>query len=393
MSDDRPGRRPPDPPRLKAAIDGVPSNQSIFQFLHRLFDSGFPQRISLWRAKGRKADRFDIQLLDRPFKANAALPTREALIEMSNELVQVAQDDCDVRNEPTKYAIFAHDLARGDKPYSQQIFALKPSGVFGFSDGRDNPENEEDNVLSTKLLLQLLSGEQRDKRWIFEQFGERMERMDDRVEKLMSILTEMTGKLMGSQIEYIVKTQEALDRKAERDEKIATSQFKREALEKGVLILGQLVPVIGSAISEHTKQLKAKREGGEEAKQIAAPASNIQTVTETPAVSDIQTVTETPAASEVEPNEIMKFLQSIDDEQSAAAFGEFDESRNQVTPGLFTVEQSKMFVALAKQDVPDDALVDQLRASITEEQGAKALEIFGLMKLAPLQMWMNSRKK
>lgn len=348
---ENPRRRGP-ASRAAATINPEPKNEPIFKFLVDLFEKGFPEKIVLVGAFGSGGRRLGPPLKDIPFKVNAEKPNHEQLVTMSNFLLQLAQEDCEVFNKPMKYAVLAYDLARSSEPYERKFMALRPIGNSQLlAEARGEIDDEEGGVLSTKLLLGLLDSERRDKRYMTELVTNVLsgvvERQDQRIERMETIVEGTWQR----QAELMKATQEMLNSAAEQKAKADHLLWKEKKwdflLEKGVGIVELFAP------------------------QLVAKLVTTTTTTSNPA---------------------LVFMQSVTADQGSVAFGDvIDQETDTCSGGIFTPSQFQALMKIVRSTTPDDATINAFAASITNEQVAKAQQVFSLAQLMPLMSWMQQR--
>lgn len=351
------------PPAPKLPITPAPKSLPLFAFLGDLFErpEQAPDRVALVVCHGAGGMRIGHCVSEWPITPRTA-PGKEQTIELCNLILQLAQQDCDALDKPTRYAVLAYDLARSDRPIGRHLLRLRPSGMATALDDERGigVEDEENNVLSTKLLLGLLSSSERDRRWMMEQtqnlIAGVIERQDERIDRMEQIVDKGWEK----QVAMMSATEKMLSEAAQRQYQADHQRWKHEKMDllfdKGTAMLSWLAP-----------QLAARALGGAAAVPGAAPAAT------------------------GEPNPVRKFMTSIGQEEGAIAFGEPDESGN-ATGGIFTVEQFQALVAIANAAEPDDEAIAQLAASITPAQQAQAVQLIGMGRLAPLIAWFAERQ-
>lgn len=247
------GRRQRETPRDAAQVPHEPKVEPLFQFLVDLFETGFPEKVILYAVYGPTGKRLGPQLKDHGFKANDAKPKTEALVVLTNTLVKLAQEDCDVLNVPTKYGVLAFDIARGPKAYARKLMALRPSGtsqVLAEARGEDFDDDDggEGGMISTKLMLELLASERRDKRWLheshahmvsgmFEMLSQRVESQDERLESMVEGIYDRS-------VKYITATEAALSLAQERTIKADRAKMMNDVIKEGVGMLKNLAPAV-----------------------------------------------------------------------------------------------------------------------------------------------------
>lgn len=283
-------------------------------------------------------------------------PTREKLVELANQILTLAETDCDALRKPTTYSLAAFDLARGDRAIGRVLLRIAPSGTRTilederYGDGDD----EESGALSTKLLLTLLNDERRDKRWLLEQtlvvVSGAAERDAQRIERMEAIVDGAFAK----QVALLEATEKMLSGAADRKAKAEWETWRREKFGAVVdKVLGIAEVMLPHAI----------------AKLPAASATGIPI------------------------DALRDFIKAATEEQMVKAFGDWDDSGCR-RPGVLTPEQSLLIMAVANGNAPVDEL-NKLRPpsgsmKLSTEQLFALAGIFSREQLQPLQALLVS---
>lgn len=351
IEDDNKKKAPP-----KLTVAPTPKDLRLFSFLEDLLGvpAEAPDRLALVVCHGAGGMRLGHTVKEWPMGTlRAPGLNRERTIEICNLALQLAQQDCDALDKPTRYAMLAYDLARSDRPIGRHMLKLKPSGMgTALDDERGvGVEDDENNVVTTKLLLGLLESERKDKRWMTELMANTisgaMERDEARIERLEQIANDGWKR----QIEMMQATQTMLDNSAERKAKADWMAWKKEkfslVIEKGFAAAQVLLPALAS------KALGDQAGGGT-------------------------------------PNPVADLLKSMSEDQSVAAFGLYDRTSDTVAGGVFTPAQFHLLCKVASS--PDDATIEELRASLSNEQIAAAQQVFSISQLLPVVQWLQQRQ-
>jgi hypothetical protein len=354
--------------------DPTPKSPRIFSFLEDLWEDGQPDKLTLHACYGEAGMRLGPQLKEFVFKPNADRPTQPELVALTNLIMQYAQEDCDVLDKKTRYAILAYDLLRSDRSYARKTVKVFPSGMSEISDEErimGDGDDEGGGSLSTKLVLDLLAESRRHERWMFESTMTTLSGVLERDARTIAMHQKRDTESFERQVKYITATEAALSQVHARKLEEDWQEFKREAALKALSMLGLAVPHVAKAIEQH-RASKAQA-------QVAAPGGDVVDVTpeEQPAEAVV-----------VEPNPVRDFLESITPEQGEVAFGKYNEDGTPQAPGVFTLDQVQLFAVIAGADKPDEATMKQLFDSITPEQMNKAQEIFELTQLVHLMPLM-----
>lgn len=357
-------------------------NESVFAFLAMLWEDGAPEKLELRACYGEAGMRIGpVVGSEIAFKPNAEPPHHEELIEMTNRLLKMAQEDCDILDRKTNYAVIAYDMTRSDQPIGRKLFKVFPSGtsqeLYQMRGGDDSLEGGEGGA-GTKLLMKMLDDERRHNRWLMETTLGTVSNILERDGKRMQSLETAIDKSFDQRLKYIAATEAALSQVHERKLREEWQQFQKDAIMQGLQMLGGAVPHIAKAIEKH--QEKKKLVNGEQQPAIARGEVDV-----TP-VEPKEAATEPPPATN---NPVRTFIESLDNDQATKAFGKYNDKGEKVSEGVFNVEQIELFSEVAGVDDIDkyEDLVKKLFATITPEQKTKAQEIFNftqLLTLAPL---------
>lgn len=189
--------------------------------------------------------------------------TREKLVELCNRIVAAAQADCDALRRATVYTVLAYHPAVGADAYARHLLRLSPKS--GLAVDATTVVNE-DNVLSTKLLLGLLGEERRDKRWMMELAANLMsgvaerdaarigslegivEGTWDRQVKVIEVLENIRVKERSVEIEALNAAEDREDRRARRTKETIWTDAMRASLMEGIKVLGALFPGFGQLL-------------------------------------------------------------------------------------------------------------------------------------------------
>lgn len=313
--------------RSTAPIAPEPKNESLFRFLIDLFETGFPEKLVLCACYGPAGKRLGPQVREIVFKPNEK-PKNEELVTISNLLLALAQEDCDVIGKPTRYVVLAYDLMRSDVYYSRKMIGAYPSGGQMTAEDRDGEgDDEEGGVMSTKLVMQLLDSERKDKRWLMEHHANVVTGVVEHLSSRLTALEKQQNDMFDRSLKYMAATEEMLDRSQERKVKAERAQMVNEAVRDGLGMLKSLVPGINAYLSK--------------GKTI--------------------------------PDDLKAFIQSLADDVKTALFGKWDNGAL-VEKGILDVEQINLLIGVAERQV-EPARLAEFAASLRPEQMAQASSV------------------
>lgn len=362
MIDDREVRRGKTP-RDRSMIPPNPADEETAKWFDSIFAEGFPQKLSLVHlAAGSTGD----AVFEKEFRPGEAKPTREKIVEMSNEFLEIAQKDCDDLERDQKYAILAFDRAKGVKPYARKLLNLKAiSARQGISALANDYADGEQRKSDRELLLEIM----RNARWEKEHNLKMTTMLFDRYENRMSQLEKHIDGTLEKQVKFLEATESLLSQAQERQLKAKREEFIQQQIAEGIEMLKLIAPHLINAWS--------KKNSGTAAIETTTEQQNEQ-----------MTVTQR------EPNPASDFVKGMTTEQREQTFGEWSQEGRLLKPGIFSEKQTGLFATIAGSGKnPDPALVNEFIESLTEEQVDKVQKIFGLTKLFPLVSWAQSFKK
>src|SRR3990167_4458504 len=101
------------PPKDRVQVNPEPVRPELFSFIERLFDGSDqkPERIELKQAFGASASKYGQQIDLWEFKPNVVKPEREAIVALSNKIVDLAQQNCNAIGKRHRYAVLAKHYA------------------------------------------------------------------------------------------------------------------------------------------------------------------------------------------------------------------------------------------------------------------------------------------
>lgn len=241
-------------PKASAPVPVAPKIEGLLIFLVDLFEDGFPNKVALHAVFGPTGKRRGPLIKDFSFKASEK-PNHEDLIELSNLMVQLAQEECEVFGKSTNFGVFAYDLLRNSEHYQRKLFNLKPQGTSqALAEERgETVYEDEDNggSMSTKLLLSILEGERRDKRWMMEMLANVVTGSQQRDAERIAALEEQADGIYDRSTKYISATEQMLNQAEDRRARSERAAMWNEMMREGVDMLRKtLVPAVAVYLSK-----------------------------------------------------------------------------------------------------------------------------------------------
>lgn len=361
------GKKKPLSDREKAQVEPVPKRDDFFLWLERLFyeapeNAAYPEKIDVRVVEGKAGERLRSRVKQYIFGPNDKKPTKDKIVNLSNEILHIVQRDCDVNRRELRYGVHAWHFNRGEEPYDRFLIRCKPSNTYSADgegiDPRDDPETQEERFSSQVLkhqeqMVGLLGAGYEG---MIDRSDRQIERSYERIEKL-----ETRNERLFDMLEKALSLEE--DRAARREWRMLGMKAAEKGLDMGLALapplLNQLVgkDIIPTDQTAETFTLKRfftlKEQGG-----------------------------------------------LLTQEQSNAAFGVYDDTpeHNLVKPGVLTLAQAKLLYDVAHGKEPPDAL-DRLLpggdAAISQEQVTGLLTKcgFAMEQIAPLQLIFEARMR
>lgn len=343
--------------RAEADIDREPINKVIFKFLVRLFEQGFPQKLTLHVVFGPGGKRVGPPIEEFPIKTDKK-PNHDDLIALANEILQEAQDDCDGLDKETSYGVFPHDTLRSDRPYSRRTFKCYPTGTsqkVAEARGDIVYEDEEGGGPSTKLLMSILGDERRDKRWMMEMLANIMSGSAERDAARIEQLEEQNTSNWDRSVKYISATETMLSQAEDRKARAARQEMYNDLLREGFdMLRTTVVPAIAAYASKGkvgiSQGVKAFIDGLSEEAEEALFGKWEKGECVVAGVLDAQQVQHAIGIAEgrIDPKTVTAFVDGIRPDQQMAVQGLVERGVIK-----FTQVQALMALAKAARDISD----------------------------------------
>jgi hypothetical protein len=357
--------RPERPSRDKVQVTPEASRPDLFQFLEKLFDGADqkPERIELRQAYGDGARKYGTVVIQKEYKANSAKPPREQIVSLSNELLDLAQRNCNELRKPYRYAILAKHYAKSDDYYGCFLLSMRPKqpamegddvSSHGLDDEEATPDAKRRDEFIAHSLAHIKQSDEND-RWRQDQHATSTGDIIEKYQNLVQMLMSQNLEMQREHRELFKTADEALSKKSERDLAAKMQDFKMGIMSDGFKFIQQMAPVV-------VNQLKGK----------------------TPGVGE----------SSAESIAVTSFLQGLTEKQAGALFGD-DASGTWTENGIFTHAQAKIFSAVAQCQVAPselDKLLDGEHA-VTETQIMKAQTIVASQQFMPLVALVLGRRQ
>jgi len=351
----------------KTHVVPQPSDPRLFEFIEELFKQDqVPEQLELRQAGGRGGRTYAEHVCPaETFKPNAAKPGREKLVALANKFLDLAQHDCDELGTQQGYAVLAKHHARGADYYARFYFKKFPKKPAGDEFIDENEENADQRHRDAMLRFMLDHAKQNDENDRLRQdqhasaTGDILAQQRQIIEMLLESLRDTRAaelEAMKERRALFQQLDEALSKKQERELQNQREAFKLGLLQEGFQFLKGIVPVAVNQISG-----KSVIPTNESAESIA----------------------------------IKQFMQSLDETQSKALFGEIVDGTINPNGGIFTAKQIEIFVNVANAQVPSSALDALFEGEhmINADQISQAQKVLRESQFTPLLALFMSRKK
>lgn len=351
----------------KTHVVPQPSDPRLFEFIEELFKQDqVPEQIELRQAGGRGGRTYAEHVCPaETFKPNAAKPGREKLVSLANKFLDLAQHDCDELGSQQGYAVLAKHHARGADYYARFYFKKFPKKPLGDEFIDENEENADQRHRDAMLRFMLDHAKQNDENDRLRQdqhasaTGDILAQQRQIIEMLMEDRREdrrTNIEMMKELRQLAAQLDEAQSKKQERELANQREAFKLGLWQEGFQFLKGIIPV---------------------------------------AVNQITGKSTIPTSESAESIAIKEFMNSLDEAQAKALFGEIVDGTINPNGGIFTAKQIEIFVAVANAQAPSSAL-DALFAGehmVNADQINQAQKVLRESQFTPLIALFMSRKK
>ncbi len=294
----------------------------------------YPEKIKVCAVFGVAGRDHGPQLILREWKPmQQALPTRESLVIFCNEILAKCAHDSTVLGKRQRYGVFAYSNLKGPEAYERHLISCVP-GPQEYSERNPAPDEDEASTAKDRHLEMSLAHTRYMFETTMEAIGAVMSRQDATIESQQRVIVESYR----SHGETIKLQEELLDRRAERDLKVAKAALQQRLLEQGVGMLQMLAPPVIAYLTKGKAGV---------------------------------------------PEALKQFLESLSEEQSAKLLGGFDANGAPLGTGLLSVDQVNLLGAMARGEVPVSRVSDFM-ASLTPTQLMGAQQILNPAQLAGL---------
>jgi hypothetical protein len=341
-----------------------PADPRLFAFIVKhCSPSSMPQVIELRQAWGPGGRNYGGVLTSHEFAHGVTPPSHSVMIELVNEFLDFAQNNCNELGKPTGYGVLLKNHLKSDQHYAVFYMKMRPTSRPVYDGEGDNGEIDGDVMSDAQrrdrlLAFSLKHMEEADlnERWRQEQHAKAT---GDIIGKYQEFVGTVTSTLLGvlkENRELVKQNDELASHKLERELAAKQAEFRMGMMHQGFNFLKQMVPV---AVNQITGK---------------------------------QTI---PTEQSSESIAVGSFLESLSKQQAEQLFGDMDAEGHPIGNGIFTPMQTQIFAGVAQCSVPP-AELEQLMSgptAVTESQIAKAQSVLSQQQMMPLFALIMSIKQ
>jgi len=372
------------PPRTGSV---APEDDELTLWLNQLWAEGeLPERLEVWQMFGRnKAVRGEM-IHHKDFTFGKKLDIEE-VNRLANNIMAACQHDCDSQRREAWYQLAIIDPNRRSSPLTRRIGPLMPRRQYALGKQSElaaiDDEDDEDSSPATLQLKYIREG--------MEQVRWDKQRNDSVLGQVLMLLvnqlTETRGhndRLMQMQTTSFMQLQDSLDRAEDRKTARERENFRQTLMRDGLRTARNLLPALFGNRGDDSDSGNGKPPLATETEGSSTPA------TKKPRFGNSQ-----------ERTLVDNFLSDVEEneELNVKLFGDYEVRDGKlvcVKPGIFTVKQYGLFIAIREGHAsPDDvdlllpgspdpraitqAQIEQaMSAGVTDGIGSAIMELIGL---------------
>ena len=371
-------------PKEKIQVEPSPRNPQLLSWLEGLFfgSGDYPQKLEvrlMWGSRHERGGPVIKQIVfppnmispsdrvDTEDKAESGpggkserrkhKPNREELVEVSHDILNRIQLECDAAGKAGVYFILATHLAVSDQPYERFPIRAAPKGPR--LERSEDDEDEEEGVNGTKSMNKaFLLGMEQNKQ-MFQLLGSMVEGMVDRSDRALVRAEEALEATRTQLLRQQDVVSRAMDIQSEREMKSDMHKFKIKVMDRGLNMFEGFAP-----------QFLPGLLGGKGANGIVESSESMILKTFLRPIEEGGQLTEG---------------------QVDQVFGMFDDSPEMklVKPGALTEEQGRIIHGVAHLKMPADELeklVPGGACALTQDQLVSLRGVFSdsLDQIAPI---------
>jgi hypothetical protein len=295
------------------------------------------------------------------YPAGANKPTREQLVQMSNEILYLTQRDCDVHRKSVVYHVAAIHFSVSPEPYERWLLRCTPGATYRNGANGENEDEDDNDSIEKRIAAQSM----RHNETMFNLYGASMEGILDRQDRIVERLLDRNDRLETKNEKLMDMLERALDMKVEREVKLEREKLKTRAIEKGLDFALAMAPPLVNQLA---------------GKQVIPTNDTAETIA------------------------LKNFFKPVEEgglltkEQAQAAFGQWDDTpeHNLVVPGVLNRDQVMILVSVANGSTSPDELNKLIppdgACALTMDQIVSLQQIFSMEQIAPIMLIFEARR-
>lgn len=256
-------------------------DNDLLKWLHPLWArKEAPEKLEVFMVTGQKKDVRGPMIYHDDFKANDDKNPEECAL-LVNKIVAAAQHDCNVTQTKSWYEVAVIDRNRMAAPLSFRIgpffpktqYLTKPGG------GRDADDEDEDLPPARSLSLAYIKESYSQIRWEKEQIYQILGQTLMMQQQMLAEGRNENHQLRQSNISLFMTTQDALDRKEDRDDRREDRQVQRardKLFADGLREAGRIAGVYAPGLMRALLPKSVIQQGDATAAQQSAPVQQQQ---------------------------------------------------------------------------------------------------------------------
>ena len=350
----------------------TPDDEDLALWLNQLWArKEFPQRVELFQAFGRNKNDLGECIHHVDFKENVKLDV-EQVARLTNELIAVAQNDCDVVQRKSWYMVRVVDTSRKAQPLVRRLGPLDPKRSYKLAKVGESDEEDEDDVVDPRTLAFRYNKENTEQNRLVMRRNDSV--LGDAITLLYSIINDLRQENqmhVSQKMAMIQQTQDAMNQQAQRDAMLEEKRFNLYLKKEGIRTARNLLPSLFGP-PEQPQQQQMNGNG------------------HAPSLDGTNGAGATDHGTSRERALIGNFLNDVgEDDLSIKLFGDFKTGDNgklvQIAPGIFHLKQYSILLGVAGGGYPPAALdqllplgpgetLEQRPLALTPEQIKKAMD-------------------
>lgn len=352
----------------RPTVTPQPTSTKLFDWVEDKFNgpAAMPKSFELRLAFGPGGAQYRPEtVFQKEFLPNIKKPEREQMVEIANKIQAVAQDHCNELGKPQGFVVLAFNAIKSAHPYGIYYMKVRPN-MFPPQEGNhsgggsgDGEDILSDGMHRDGLLrhsLEHMKSNDEHFRFMYDGMLKAWASTLSVQQDIIAAERKRNESLESQRLEWVKAIQESASTVQDRNMKAETHAIKMKAIERGVDMVLQMVPVVAKTLERNKTGALPAAEG---AKIEASPESIA----------------------------VDQFIKTLDNDQKTLLFGSRSEDGAQYNPGIFTLPQVNILGQVAQcQAAPSvlELLLPGGEYAVTDEQMEKAQHVISVDRLMPL---------